>query len=100
MIHILVLDLQQLSSFLYLLANAIPVPIGSCAPTISCPPKNFFQRQMRALNHLYLSSILWLYVYHATVKTGSENDSLLQTMEKKLLRYIINPECFSHLVLK
>ncbi|OCA05942.1 hypothetical protein wTpre_260 [Wolbachia endosymbiont of Trichogramma pretiosum] len=32
-----------------------------------------------------------LYVYHASVKTGSENDSLLQIMEKRLLRYIINP---------
>ncbi|BET33588.1 protoporphyrinogen oxidase HemJ [Wolbachia pipientis] len=32
-----------------------------------------------------------LYVYHAFVKPGSENDSLLQIMEKRLLRYIINP---------
>lgn len=47
-----------------------------------------------------ISVIMWmagmlylprLYVYHATVKPGSENDSLLQTMEKRLLRYIINP---------
>ncbi|MDX5495715.1 MAG: CopD family protein, partial [Wolbachia endosymbiont of Nomada marshamella] len=47
-----------------------------------------------------ISAIMWmagmlylprLYVYHATVKPGSENDSLLQTMEKRLLRYIINP---------
>ncbi|MBV2146292.1 protoporphyrinogen oxidase HemJ [Wolbachia endosymbiont (group A) of Portevinia maculata] len=47
-----------------------------------------------------ISAIMWmagmlylprLYVYHANVKPGSENDSLLQTMEKRLLRYIINP---------
>ncbi|UIP92813.1 protoporphyrinogen oxidase HemJ [Wolbachia endosymbiont of Anopheles demeilloni] len=47
-----------------------------------------------------ISVIMWvagmlylprLYVYHASVKLGSENDSLLQIMEKRLLRYIINP---------
>ncbi|WP_264687150.1 protoporphyrinogen oxidase HemJ [Wolbachia endosymbiont (group B) of Rhopobota naevana] len=47
-----------------------------------------------------ISVIMWvagmlylprLYVYHASVKPGSENDSLLQIMEKRLLRYIINP---------
>lgn len=47
-----------------------------------------------------ISVIMWmagmlylprLYVYHASVKPGSENDSLLQVMEKRLLRYIINP---------
>ncbi|MDR2831803.1 MAG: protoporphyrinogen oxidase HemJ [Rickettsiales bacterium] len=47
-----------------------------------------------------ISVIMWmagmlylprLYVYHANVKPGSENDSLLQIMEKRLLRYIINP---------
>ncbi|APR98859.1 protoporphyrinogen oxidase HemJ [Wolbachia endosymbiont of Folsomia candida] len=47
-----------------------------------------------------ISVIMWmagmlylprLYVYHANVKSGSENDSLLQIMEKRLLRYIINP---------
>ncbi len=32
-----------------------------------------------------------LYVYHATVTVGSESDVLLQTMERRLLRYIINP---------
>ncbi len=32
-----------------------------------------------------------LYVYHAGVKPGSEGDLLLQTMERKLLRYIMNP---------
>ncbi|QKX03007.1 protoporphyrinogen oxidase HemJ [Wolbachia endosymbiont of Litomosoides sigmodontis] len=32
-----------------------------------------------------------LYVYHVTVKPRSESDSLLQTMERRLLRYIINP---------
>jgi putative membrane protein len=52
-----------------------------------------------------ISIIMWmagmlylprLYVYHATTKQGSESDSLLQTMEKRLLRYIINPAmCFS-----
>ncbi|CCF78399.1 hypothetical protein wOo_08680 [Wolbachia endosymbiont of Onchocerca ochengi] len=47
-----------------------------------------------------ISVIMWmagmlylprLYVYHAAVKLGSENDSLLQTMEKRLLKYIVNP---------
>ncbi|QCB61770.1 protoporphyrinogen oxidase HemJ [Wolbachia endosymbiont of Brugia malayi] len=47
-----------------------------------------------------ISVIMWmagmlylprLYVYHATVKPGSESDSLLQTMERRFLRYIINP---------
>ncbi|MDR0289154.1 MAG: protoporphyrinogen oxidase HemJ [Rickettsiales bacterium] len=47
-----------------------------------------------------ISVIMWmagmlylprLYVYHATVKPGSENDSLLKIMEKRLLRFIINP---------
>jgi putative membrane protein len=47
-----------------------------------------------------ISVIMWmagmlylprLYVYHASVKLSSENDSLLQIMEKRLLRYIINP---------
>ncbi|MDD9331579.1 MAG: protoporphyrinogen oxidase HemJ [Wolbachia sp.] len=47
-----------------------------------------------------ISIIMWmagmlylprLYVYHATTKPKSENDSLLQIMEKRLLRYIINP---------
>lgn len=32
-----------------------------------------------------------LFVYHCQVKTGSEQDKLFQTMERKLLRYIINP---------
>lgn len=43
---------------------------------------------------MWMAGMLYLprlYVYHATVKPGSENDSLLQTMEKRLLRYIINP---------
>ncbi len=37
---------------------------------------------------LYLPRI---FVYHAEVKTGSETDLIFQTMERKLLRYIMNP---------
>lgn len=37
---------------------------------------------------LYLPRI---FVYHAEVKSGSEADKILQTMERKLLRYIMNP---------
>lgn len=32
-----------------------------------------------------------LYVYHSTVKIGSESDELFKKMELKLLRYIMNP---------
>ena len=32
-----------------------------------------------------------LFVYHARVKTGSEQDKMFQTMEHKLLRIIMNP---------
>ena len=32
-----------------------------------------------------------LYVYHAAVKTGSETDILLQTMERRLQRAIMTP---------
>jgi protoporphyrinogen IX oxidase len=32
-----------------------------------------------------------LFVYHAQVKSGSEASELLKTMERRLLRYIINP---------
>lgn len=32
-----------------------------------------------------------LFVYHADVPVGSERDKMLQVMEEKLLRYIINP---------
>lgn len=32
-----------------------------------------------------------LYVYHTSAKVGSELDTTLQTMERKLLRYIMNP---------
>ena len=32
-----------------------------------------------------------LYVYHAGVEVGSEMDTTFQTMERKLLRYIMNP---------
>ncbi|OEY87127.1 TIGR00701 family protein [Wolbachia pipientis] len=52
-----------------------------------------------------ISVIMWmagmlylprLYVYHTTVKPGSESDFLLQTMEERLLKYIVNPAmCFS-----
>ncbi|MGL9725961.1 MAG: protoporphyrinogen oxidase HemJ [Wolbachia sp.] len=47
-----------------------------------------------------ISVIMWmvgmlylprLYVYHASIKPESENDSLLQIMENGLLKYIINP---------
>jgi putative membrane protein len=37
---------------------------------------------------LYLPRI---FVYHAEVKIGSEADIIFQTMEKKLIRYIMNP---------
>ncbi len=37
---------------------------------------------------LYLPRI---FVYHAEVAHGSEADKILQTMERKLLRYIMNP---------
>ncbi|MDM8335783.1 protoporphyrinogen oxidase HemJ [Wolbachia pipientis] len=43
---------------------------------------------------MWMAGMLYLprlYVYHATVKLGSGNDSLLQTMERRLLRYITNP---------
>lgn len=32
-----------------------------------------------------------LFVYHTQVPVGSERDKLLQTMERRLLRFIINP---------
>ena len=32
-----------------------------------------------------------LFVYHTAVLPGSEADTLLQTMERRLLRFIINP---------
>lgn len=32
-----------------------------------------------------------LFVYHAGVKPGSEQDQLFQTMERRLLRFIMNP---------
>ncbi|MBL6665248.1 MAG: protoporphyrinogen oxidase HemJ [Rickettsiales bacterium] len=37
---------------------------------------------------LYLPRI---FVYHCDVKTGSETDKVFQIMEKKLLRFIMNP---------
>jgi putative membrane protein len=39
-----------------------------------------------------------LYVYHADVKVGSETDALLQIMEKRLLRIIINPAMISSII--
>lgn len=35
-----------------------------------------------------------LFVYHTQVSPGSDQDALFQVMEKKLLRYIINPMIF------
>lgn len=43
---------------------------------------------------MWMAGMLYLprlYVYHANVKLKSENDQLLQVMEKRLLRYIMNP---------
>lgn len=37
---------------------------------------------------LYLPRI---YVYHADVKVGSESDKIFQIMERKLLKFIMNP---------
>jgi putative membrane protein len=37
---------------------------------------------------LYLPRI---FVYHSEVKIGSESDAIFQIMERKLLRYIMNP---------
>lgn len=42
----------------------------------------------------WLSGLLYLpriFVYHAQVARGSETDKIFQTMERKLLRYIMNP---------
>lgn len=36
-----------------------------------------------------------LYVYHAGLKKGSEASELFKTMERRLLRYIINPAMIS-----
>lgn len=47
-----------------------------------------------------ISVIMWmagmlylprLYVYHTEVRPGSECDNMLKVMERRLLRYIINP---------
>ncbi len=40
-----------------------------------------------------------LYAYHATVKTGSEQDKTFQIMESRLLRIIINPAMIVTLIL-
>lgn len=42
----------------------------------------------------WLAGLLYLpriFVYHASVAVGSESDKIFQTMERKLLRYIMNP---------
>jgi putative membrane protein len=42
----------------------------------------------------WLAGLLYLpriFVYHAQVATGSETDKIFQTMEKRLLRYIMLP---------
>jgi putative membrane protein len=42
----------------------------------------------------WLAGLLYLpriFVYHAQVAVGSESDKIFQTMERKLLRYIMNP---------
>lgn len=40
-----------------------------------------------------------LFVYHTQVAKGSEADLMLQTMERKLLRYIMNPAMFASFAL-
>ncbi len=45
---------------------------------------------------LYLPRI---FVYHADVPVGSEMDKTFQIMEKKLLRFIINPAMIASLIL-
>ena len=45
----------------------------------------------------WLAGLLYLpriFVYHTQVAAGSEADKIFQTMEYKLLRYIINPASF------
>lgn len=44
---------------------------------------------------LYLPRI---FVYHSAVKIGSESDLIFQTMERKLLRYIMNPAMIISLI--
>lgn len=39
-----------------------------------------------------------LYVYHSTVKVGSESDEIFKVMERKLLRYIMNPSMIITLI--
>lgn len=42
----------------------------------------------------WLAGLLYLpriFVYHAAVSPNSETDKIFQTMERKLLRYIMNP---------
>ncbi|MEO0348368.1 MAG: CopD family protein, partial [Pseudomonadota bacterium] len=40
-----------------------------------------------------------LYVYHASAKVGSELDTTLQIMERKLLRFIMNPAMIASFIL-
>lgn len=61
----------------------------------------FFSNHYLTIKALHIISIIcWmagllylprLYVYHTTAKRGSDLDLTLQTMEKKLLKYIMNP---------
>ncbi|UWI83067.1 protoporphyrinogen oxidase HemJ [Wolbachia endosymbiont of Howardula sp.] len=58
----------------------------------------YYYRWLEALH--IISVMMWmagmlylprLYVYHANISSGSENDALLQIMERRLLKYIMNP---------
>ncbi|MEM7617652.1 MAG: protoporphyrinogen oxidase HemJ [Pseudomonadota bacterium] len=40
-----------------------------------------------------------LFVYHVGAESGSDSDKMLQVMEKKLLRYIMNPAMIATLVI-
>lgn len=49
----------------------------------------------------WLAGLLYLpriFVYHADVKTGSETDKIFQTMELKLIRFIMLPAMISAFV--
>lgn len=50
----------------------------------------------------WLAGLLYLprlFVYHAGVAVGSDQDKLFQVMERKLLRYIMNPAMVVSLIL-
>lgn len=67
-----------------------------------------FQEHYEWVKALHIISIIsWmagmlylprLYAYHCRVKQGSETDLLFKTMEKRLLRIIINPAMFVTLI--